>query len=73
MTDSYTPFFSAVHLAPNLDVCTDNCHFDDQVVGVETTTERNPVIDSPINVSFPRSASTKLFRYDSSNRGSRNL
>ena len=73
MTANTTTFFSSVNSDRKVDIWTDVYLFDDQVVGVKTTMERIPVIDLHVNLSCPWSASTKMFRSNSSNRVSGNL
>ena len=41
ITYSSKDFFSNVNSAPNVEVCTAVWHFNDHVVGVDTTTEKN--------------------------------
>ena len=53
MTDSSTAFFNAVNLAPKVDVFINVCLFDDQIVGIEPTKERIPVVDLTFNCSCP--------------------
>ena len=73
ITASSTGFFSTINWDTKVYVCTDVYILDDQVVVVEPTTERIPVIDLPVTLSCPWSASTKMFRYNPSHRGSGNL
>ena len=51
MTASYTAVLNAVSSALNVDVCTDVCLFELQVVGVDLTTERITVIELPVTLS----------------------
>ena len=43
--DSSEVFFSSVNSVPNVDVCNVVWYFYDHVVGVDPTTENNPMID----------------------------
>ena len=52
MTDYFTAFFSAVNLAPKVDICTDVCLFHEHAVGVEPTTERSPAVYLPVILSY---------------------
>ena len=62
MSTSYTAFFNALNYAPKVYVCTDVCLFDEQVVRAKPNTERSPVIDIPVILSFPYSAFTNMSR-----------
>ena len=73
MTASSTIFFNTFNSAPKVDVCTNVCLFDDNIVGVELTTEKSPVIDLLVTLSCSWSESTKMSRYNSSNKGSGNI
>ena len=73
MTDSSTTFFSAVNLDLRVDFFTDVYLFDDEVIGVEPTTERIHVNELPVTILCPWYASTKTFRSNPSNRSSGGL
>ena len=53
ITDSSTDLFRAARSAPNVEVFTTVWRFDGHVVGVDSTTEKNPVgIQKNTNVQF---------------------
>ena len=68
--DFSTAFFSAVNSGPNVEVFIAVCSFHDHVVGVDPTTENNPVIDLPVTLSCPWLASINTWIYNSPSRGS---
>ena len=69
VTESSTPFFNAQNSAENVDVATVVCLFDCHSIGVDPMNARTPVIDRPVFLSCPWSASTKIFMSSSGKSG----
>ena len=69
ITESSTLFFSAMNLAPNIEVCNTVWIFDDHVVVFDSTTENKPVIDISVTMSWPCLSSPSTWMSNSSSRG----